>query len=465
MNDLEKPRIGLLPLMLELYRDLVPELADKQKPFIASISDKFRNFSEVVEAPVCVNRNEVKLAIKDFEMKDVDLIVIVFIAYATSISALNALLETQLPLLLFSTAPRNSMAEGMTGEDITLNHGVHGYMDLANVLKRNKRYFQFVSGKKDDKKAINEIERWAKIAKARKMLKKSTIGIAGYTFDGMGDFGIDTTLLNTVFGPEVRHVPLNLLADSIMNVSKEDIEKEIKNENEKYIIGKNIDINVHQESNRVYLGLLKVVEELSLNAFTMHFMGILENPHIKTPPFLAISKLQEKGLAYAGEGDLLGALANLIVKYVCDSVIFTEPFCPDFDGGRIVMGHMGESNPAFGKETVLRRKKFPFGKVVDPVVADVHMNEGRATVLNLAVMEESEFQMIIYTGEICEKIPGANDIDMPYFHFKPDLKLSDFLTNYGFEGGTHHLALTKGDRREDIMKLAEILNINVVLLG
>jgi len=464
MNDTGKPTIGLLPLMLELYREYNPELADKQRPFIESIAVNMGQFAAVITAPVCSRRGEVKKSVQEFEIKDVDILVIVFISYATSISALNPLLETPVPVLLFSTSPRSSMAEGMTNEDIMLNHGVHGYMDLANVLKRNKRPFIFVSGKKDDTAALREIEQWSKAAQVKKLLKKSIIGIAGYTFDGMGDFGVDTTLLNAVVGPEIRHVPLNLLSDYCVNIPENDVEKEVLKDTERYTVNSTVDADIHRESNRVYLGLAKVVEALSLNAFTMHFKGIFENPSIKTLPFLALSKLQEQGLAYAGEGDLLGATSNLMIRYLCGNTLFTEPFCPDFDGGRIVMGHMGESNPAFGKKTVLRRKKFRFGKAVDPVIADVHMEEGKVTVLNVGISSGNTFQMIVFTGEICEKIPGSDDIDMPYFHFKPDLRLPDFLTAYGRAGGTHHCALTRGDKREEISKLADILNIPYISL-
>lgn len=464
MNEIGKPKTGLLPLMLEMYKKYAPEIEKKQKPFITYIADNLKKFSEVKIAPICSNRREVNSSIKDFEIENVDVLIVIFIAYATSISALNPLLETNIPILLFSTTPKSSMAQGMSMEDILLNHGVHGYMDLSNVLKRNRRPFQFASGGKDDSGVYLEIEQWTRAARVKKLLKGSNIGIAGYTFDGMGDFGIDTTSLNSEIGPEIKHIPLNILAERAKSLGDAEITIEIEKDRKKYTMDQSIDIDIHRESLRIFLGLSKIVDEYSLNAFTMHFQGILENPHIKTPPFLAISKLQEKGLAYAGEGDLLGATANLMMRYLCGNTLFTETFCPDFEGGRMVMGHMGESNPAMGIKTVLRRKRFAFGKAVDPVIAEVQMEEGKATILNLGIVEDNRFQMIAYTGAVCEKIPGSQDIDMPYFHFKPDIPLRDFLIEYGLAGGTHHIALTYGDRREEIKKLAELLQIELIIM-
>jgi L-arabinose isomerase len=464
MTESGMPKIGLLPLMLELYRQYSPEMIEHQRPFIDRIAGKMSEFSTVATAPVSVNRTEVGSSIRKLESEGVELLVVLFIAYATSISALQPLLRTDLPLLLFSTTPKSSMAEGMSMDDIMLNHGVHGYMDLANVLRRNGRSFQFLAGRFDDERAYAKIRGWALAARAKRRLAGSTIGLAGYTFDGMGDFGIDTTHLNAVLGPEVRHVPLNLLSDRIHAVTDRAVREELSSDHVQFEIDPGVSEDIHVESNRVYLGLKKVVEELSLDAFSMHFQGILENPEIRTLPFLAISKLQQQGLAYAGEGDVLGATGNLMSRLLTGDTLFTETFCPDFDGGRIVMGHMGESNPAFGRRTVLRRKKFVFGEVLDPVIADVEMDEGLVTVLNLGMVEDAGFQMILYTGDICSKIPGSEDIDMPYFHFRPAIKLEDMLTEYGYLGGTHHIAMTRGDKREDLMKLAQLLDIETEML-
>ncbi|MFW6137808.1 MAG: L-arabinose isomerase family protein [Spirochaetota bacterium] len=464
LNYPGNPVVGILPLMLEMYKKYSPEMARKQEPFLKEIKDRVGKFSRVEAAPVCSNNKQTRKAVVELEQKGVDLLVVVFISYAASISVIQSLIRTPLPILLFSTSPRSSMAGGMTMEDIMLNHGVHGYMDLANVLKRSRRQYFFVAGAMNDRRTFQEVEAWARTARAKKLMEDSVVGIAGHTFDGMGDFGVDTTLLHTVLGPRVKHVPLDVVAEAISGVGDKEIEMEIDRDRKNYYIAPDVDQEIHSVSNRTYLGLKKVINDMGIHAFTMHFQGMLEHPGISTPPFLGISKLQEQGLAYAGEGDLVGAAGNLIARLLCGQVMFSETFCPDFDGGRIVMAHMGESNPALGKETVLRRKKFAFGEAVDPVVADVEMKAGTATVLNLGVVEENSFQVVVYTGEICEKIPASDDVDMPYFHFKPHLSLNELLARYGYAGGTHHVSVIQGNRRDDLLKLAQMMEIRAVVL-
>jgi L-arabinose isomerase len=377
---------------------------------------------------------------------------------------LKPLLETDLPLILFSTAPRSAMAEGIAMKDIMENHGVHGYMDLANVLRRARRNFAFVCGGMEDERAFDTISAFARAARTRKALGESRIGVAGHTFDGMGDLGLDPTFAGMRLGIDVEHLPLHRIAEHVRGVSEKQVREESNRDRDRFTVEGNVDDETLDESNRLYLALRETVRERSLDGFTMHFQAILENRDIRTPPFLAISKLQEEGIGYAGEGDVLGAAANVMLHGLCGESLFTEPFCPDFGGGRLLMGHMGESNPRFGRETTLRRKSFQFGDALDPVVTDVDMNPGLVTFLNLGIVAEQGLQMIAFRGEMCERLPADRDIDMPYFHVKPERSLEELLTRYGYAGGTHHMAMARGDRVGDVEKLALWLDSDFIVL-
>ena len=51
---LVKPKIGLLPLYLELYDDRLPEMRKTLDPFLRDVIDRFeRSGVEVAPAPVC----------------------------------------------------------------------------------------------------------------------------------------------------------------------------------------------------------------------------------------------------------------------------------------------------------------------------------------------------------------------------------------------------------------------------
>jgi len=457
-----KPRIGLLPLMLEMYRKYVPQIPQKQKSFIDEVKNRFQDSLDVINAEISSTNGDVEKAIKLFEDKDVDLIVVLFISYATSLSVLKPLLETTLPVLMFSTSSKSGFGHGFTMDDILLNHGIHGYMDLSNVLRRFGRKFIFVAGKKDDLMAIGKINEWAMVSSGYKKLKNTKIGLVGYTFDGMGDFGVDTTRLYGTIGPEVVHIPLDLIAEKLREVRSEEIEREIKRDLKNYDKESSVSSDILEESERFYIALKRIVEEMELNGITMHFQGVLENPDIKTVPFLAISKLQDEGIVYAGEGDVLGVTGGLILKVLNREVYFTEPFCPSFDNNSILMAHMGESNPVFGKKVVLRRKKFAFGRAIDPVIMDIEIEEGEATFINFGIGAGNDFQIITFSGDVSRGFKASPDVDMPYFFFKPRVGLAEFLERYSCCGGTHHLSMSRGSVKSFLDKMAYLLGVGYI---
>ena len=459
-----KPIVGIVPLMLELYKGIDPEFIRKQTPFLEELRDLLSREMTVTLAPICASYAETNQAVRTLEGAGVQGIVVVCTSYATSVSSAKPILATPLPVLLFSTSPQESMAEGMTGADIMLNHGIHGYMDLANVLKRNRRRFTFAAGHYRSPEALAKISRWAKICAVRAALQKAKVGITGYTFDGMADLGLDPAFLNTRLGPEIIHIPLSLITGRIREVDQKEVDTERALDGERFDVADNVDRDTHDKSNRLYLALRSIVEERGLSGYTMHFEAVLDHPDMEVHPFLALSKLQERGIGYAGEGDILGTTAWIMLNRLCGRAMFSEPFCPDFRGGRIVMGHMGESNPAFGTKTVLKRRRASFGATVDSVIPDVHMKEGTLTVANLAVFEDNRLQLTAFRGTVCPKIPGDPGIDMPYFHLKPELPLEDLLSAYGLAGGSHHVILMEDDTTEELFGLAGVLELDYVLL-
>ena len=79
MNDPGKPKVGLLPLMLEMYKTFLPEMQKKQRPFIDGVADRLKGFAEVKRTGVCTNKREVRTSIEKFEVENVDIMVIIFI--------------------------------------------------------------------------------------------------------------------------------------------------------------------------------------------------------------------------------------------------------------------------------------------------------------------------------------------------------------------------------------------------
>src|SRR6185295_3856900 len=80
-----RPRIGLIPLYLQLYDRSLPKLRGEQAAFLARVVDGLRAAGlEVAAAPICCIRSEVEAFLKSFAKEPPDLLVTLHLAYSPS---------------------------------------------------------------------------------------------------------------------------------------------------------------------------------------------------------------------------------------------------------------------------------------------------------------------------------------------------------------------------------------------
>ena len=212
MNTGGKARIGLLGLMLALY-DVWPELKPRMAGFARELAVTLSPFAEVSFPGVCNTREEVDRAVAGFEAGGADLIVVVLLTYAPSHIALPALCRTRLPVLLYNTQRLAAITAGVTGDETTENHGMHGVQDLANVLLRAGREINIVTGHYLEADTQAEVRAWCDAARTASFMRHLRIGLLGYAMEGMGDFGLDETAFLAQAGVQVHHLSMRTVAE------------------------------------------------------------------------------------------------------------------------------------------------------------------------------------------------------------------------------------------------------------
>ncbi|MGD8239930.1 MAG: hypothetical protein PVH68_15345 [Armatimonadota bacterium] len=463
MDDGHKPMMGILPLMLELYDRSAPELKPRQAEFVGQIAAALGDDTEVASADVCNTRQQVEAAVRDFEARDCDGIIVIHLSYAPSLISASALTRCSLPLLLLNTTPAASMGADLVREDIMRNHGIHGVQDLANILLRAGKAYHIVSGHMSDPSVAEDTLRWCRAAMTAGFLRRVRVGRIGDPFEGMGDFSVDLTALQTVVGPQVVLVPPREVAELAQEVPAEQVEAEVEADRERFAPVPGLDAKLHATSVRAGLGLAAAVEKHELDAISMHFMAFNDVPAIGAVPFLGISKLQAQGIGYAGEGDVACASLVAAMARCFGQAGFTEMFCPDWEGNHVFMAHMGECNPNLAAERpVLKSAPFPYGELQEPVVAVGGMAPGPATLANLVCIGEGDFRLTVAEVEVAD-FPVL-DITMSHFKIRPGMPLGDFLTLYSEAGGSHHLAIVPGHVAEDVMTLAELSGLECAVI-
>lgn len=455
------PKIGLIGLTAELYEKKLPEFVKKLPEFTEEIKKLLKTFSEVHCIPVVYNKKQMENAYSKLEKENVDGVILLFLSYSPSLIILPAVKKYKnIPVLIWNTQKLYYINKNFKSSDMLFNHGMHGVQDLTSVFLREGIKFSLITGHYKDREVVNKIKIWVKCAEVKNLLKRAKVGRIGKRFENMGDFAVEDKKITSILGPEIVNIPVKKVEESL-KIKKSVVEEEIKKDRKRFKINKNVEEKTHFVVNRIGLSLRKLVKEENLDGIAVNFLSFSGAKGAEVIPFTEISKLITEGLGYGGEGDVLSATSVLILKKLCGDGNFVEMFTTDYKNNRIFFSHMGETNLNMAKNKntieIIQKDMSIVKKGLKTLVFKFQMKPGKITIFNIAP-EKTSFKFIVSTGKILD-MPLFKDIISPHFVLKLDKKIEDFLTEYSLLGGTHHLAMAYGDRREEIKMLSEIMGV------
>ena len=457
-----KPKVGLLPLILELYDRRVPELRGKQQELVDGVAEVLGAFADVECPGIKCRRDEVQAAVEEFEARECDAIVVLFAAYAPSLVAADPLAATELPVVIFNTQIAKTLNRSQLREDLLRNHGMHGVQDLANVLLRRGKAYHVVTGHFSYEEPVREMEDWLRACALKRYLKTALVGLIGSPFEGMGDFQFEPEELRAVFGTRVEGIGQEEIAAAMDELPAEEIEEAIARYAEVFVVDPRLTDEDLRISEALATAVLNRLDSGGYCAWSQNFLDVGSEGILPTVPFLAASRSMAQGYGYAGEGDALSALSVFACQQLCPPASFTEMFCMDPEKGCVLLSHMGEANHAMaGGKVHLVKKDFAFGDCADPATPVFSFRPGEATLVNLIPAPSGGFRLIaahVHMQDWEVDLP----LQSPQGYFKPARDLGEFLTEYSNYGGSHHLALAYGDVAGKIEKLAALCGVQYV---
>jgi len=463
MNN--RPRAGLLPLYLKLYDDCMPETRKEFEPFLAQVQEKLTAAGvDVVAADICCVAEEFDRAIEKFEKESADLIITLHLAYSASLESIEALTRTDLPILILDTTMDFDFGRNVEPDRIMYNHGIHGVMDMASVLRRRGKPFEIVAGHITESNVIGRAADIAGAACAAGRLSRTKALRIGESFKGMGDFAVDERIMRDVLGITVSQAQAADLVPWVKKVSQEEVEREIALDRERFEC--NLPDDVHERSVRLGLALRRMLDEGGYDAFSMNFLAFdkAEGP-AGTVPFLEISKAMSRGIGYGGEGDVLTASLVGALAQGLGQTTFTEIFCPDWKGDSIFLSHMGEINPdVAAARPRLIEKPFDFTPAQNPAVITCAPRPGPAVFVNLTPGPDDTFSLIVAPVEVLDDTTNEEMQGVVRGWIQSDYPIEDFLEAYSVCGGTHHSALVLGDKSEALEAFAGFADLECYII-
>ena len=450
-------RAGLLPLYIDIYDVHSRHVRPRLRAFYDEIAKRLGDFGiEIITTEdFCCLKPQFEEAVALFESAHADAIITLHMAYSPSLEAVDALVGTDLPIVICDTTETRTFTNLQSEGEIMYNHGIHGVMDLASMLKRRGKPYAIAAGHFETSDVLRETAGLVRAAVAAKAFSCQKVGLFGGAFEGMGDFAVDPEELKERFGVSVETFPAELLPKAADEVSREAARKEAALDREHYDFPADVDEQGYERSVAVGLGLRKIIADRGLTAFSVNFRTVRELP------FIECCKAMERGTGYAGEGDALTAAVCGALLSGFPETGFVEIFCPDWENDMLYLSHMGEVNYRLieSKPSVAHA-----GGFVDTYAAYARMKGGKGVYVNVSRGPE-DYELLLAPAEML-----SFDTD----HFTGSMRgwmrpgngmsTAEFLKTLSVNGATHHSAFVYGATADELAFFGRLLAMKTVIL-
>lgn len=455
-----RPRIGLLGIMQELYLPIHPGIKERQEAYAREVVAGLSSVADFDFPEAAVNRASIERILGDFNRKDLDGVMIVMLTYGASFLTYNALRANRLPVFLANIQPEQQVGTDWDMGDLTYNQGIHGAQDMASALLWTGTKFSVWTGNWRDAGFGEAVSRWATIAKVVHDLPSVKIAQVGQMV-GMGDIQTNTAAVLSRFGVQVDQMGIGLVHGEMEGASEAEVSAAVSEDRSNFEIDGKLSDDAHSYAARFQVGLSRVLVAGGYSGISVYFNAPADDGRFRQLPLLAASNLMAAGYGYGGEGDIMSTLLVTMGQMIAADATFIEMYAMDFPGNSILMSHMGEGNWKISRTDRRPRlvdRPLGIGGLENPPTVVFQAQPGPATLSNLIALPDGGFRLLVSTGEILDT-PEMPNVEMPYYHYRPDTGIAACQNAWLQNGGSHHQCLHLGNVEPLWRELATALDI------
>jgi L-arabinose isomerase len=452
--------------MQELYDEMIPGITEHQAEYAGAVAGQLAGSAEVLFTRPARNRDDVEAIVAELLAARVDGIMIVMLTYGPAMRTVRALANASVPLLLANIQPERAVTGGWDMADLTYNQGIHGAQDQANALVRAGTPFSVITGDWRADGFAAEFEDWARAAQAVTALRRARIALLGYPMNGMGDILSDPPGLLRRIGPMVVAEDLGALVRRIDAVDEGDVDALVKEHHQRFLVAGDLPHERHAYAARFEIALRAMLEEHGYEGFSFHFDSIGGDGRFEQLPLLAASDLMADGYGFAAEGDTNTASLMCAAQSMIGDAHFSEMYAMDWELDSVLISHMGEGNwkIARGDRPVrLIDRPLGIGRLENPPTPVFSAEPGPATTAALVAIEGEYYRLVVGCGQVLDT-PELPNVEMHHFHFHPDCGMEPFMDEWLRLGAPHHFVLNLGEHAARWQRLAELLELECVVL-
>ena len=348
-----------------------------------------------------------------------------------------------------------SVPEPVRTGDIQLNNFVSLNMSMSiarQVRDLNQHPVQWYHGAPESAALINRLRTTIKSLSAVKQLQQARIGVIGGLAMTFYNMEVSTNALRSRIGVEVAHHDMHELTQRMDAADSARVATELDLIQQAATVEGISDAQMTLQS-RAAVAMQDIATENKYAALAVSDWPALQN-YPGMHPGAAFTWLEEKyNLPVASEGDVLGAVSQLVAKSITGRVGYLLDMTePDLDSGQLLVWHGGGGPLFLADDKGARWINHPMigrGTEQGPIygaIADLVFQDGPVTVFRVARDASALFQLnCTVAGRDPDGFTGVRGWLEQFTMQGKTLSLEDLVNTVMAHGLEHHFILVAGD--------------------
>lgn len=375
------------------------------------------------------------------------------------------------PLLHLHTQMNARIPESIDMDYMNLHQSAHGGREFGHLLTRLGIYRKTVVGHWKGESTLEQIAAWGRVCAAVADSRQMRVVRFGDNMRNVAVTEGNKVLAESVFGYAVDGFGLGDLVEHVEAGRDSDISRLIREYEDRYEMDPDLCSDgayqyALRSAAKIELGLRSFLLEEGFTAFTTTF----EDLHgLEQLPGLAVQRLMADGYGFAAEGDWKTAALVRSIKVMGKGLAggssFMEDYTYDFIDGLVLGAHMLEICPSIST-AIPRCEVHPLGigGKSNPVRLVFRADSGPA--LNASVVELGSSYRLVVNPVHCPEYE-TNFPQLPVAHaiWQPKPNLVTAAQQWLHAGGSHHTCFTQNISVDMLRTFAEIMGIEMVLIG
>ncbi len=465
-----KAKAGLLLIASPRFKNLGVGLsrgtyAERKERVVKEILSTL-DFLDVVFPEIVYEREDAEQAMDIFCREKVDFVIAEFLSWSEDFAWIRFLRDMpDVPMIFVNVAKERMTFENTLDEDDFIDYLCAGTLvgsleASGSIVRTERKHVKTVMGSRAE--VTEQIRLFASAARARAILRQSTLGLLANMNEAMWSTYIDPYNLFTRLGPEIRFIAYSTYGDVIDAVTSEELRSYCDELTDQYQMMDDVAYDKFEASVRASLALQKIAQHADIDMLIFNDIDQAMFKLVGLRAGFYHPWFNENCSILVPEADIGAGIITYLLKLISGKhVNFIEPFHIESDFGTFAGGHAGpnDHNDPDWQQNVIIARDVRFAKTnykyAGAPFAWYRISEGRKTMAQL-VECNGKYKLVV---TMVESLSGEH-ILATYSHtiFRPDVPVKRLFEEILKIGTTQHFAVVDGDYRRELEMLAEMMD-------